>query len=962
MYSSLILIYIHVRILKVKRNERAYSLWTYIVLLTITVVKTLKKDDVYAGFTFRPGVQTSFNPQMDGNCQFSAVANLLQTELNTAVSANDLRQRVVNFLSAEPRLADDTLLDLAHFVEGADVHGYLVRMGSHHTFGDHLTLLGMACLFQVQFIILSSLGESGTRIVSPCTTSNFVANLPVLLLGHFAETEAVIGEHYVSLQAENNEVLQGIIHSLTSQNLPSNTAMPTGSTSQPKSVIKESEAVSSQSPCKSSPQTVPGLSMSSAAKPSWPDVPHQPHNITCIPPQELGSKVLRFQKHWFQEFPWLHFDASVNGVLCFICGSASRQGLATLAKCKKDSFTNTGFRNWKNAREKFGKHQNTTAHHLAVNDLQAQKQSTVTAQISSKARGDQLLAQNALLCIISSVRYLAQQGLALRGKEGDDGNLIQLLELRASDNGDIQQWLKKKTTFTNPQLQNEMLEIFSHAILRRLCEDINRSIQFGIVVDGTQDIQGNEQESICVRYVTEDLEVKEDFLGLYQVATTSGIAIASMLQDALTRLQLPIQHLRAQTYDGAGNMAGKYKGCQAELKRIQPLATYVHCGAHVSHLVTSKCVQVAPFIRDALDLVQELGNLYKSSGKFKNLYLNVHSDDADSPSPSRLKPICPTRWLTRSSAVMSVLSNYQDILVALEEAAAEFGSSTASRANGLHSRFSSGVTLIGLLAIQPILQCLEAFNRGLQGSSVTVSGMMEVANVTRSVLSSLRNDERFGEIFQSAQSRINEFDLTPLALPRRRKIPRRLDDGSAANTSPGTPEDLFRVQFFQVIDSALMHLDEEFQSTDLVKYNMLAAALISGNLDSSVVDSYPELSPFLPQELTFFHSKFSGNTVEDFRLCFKNMAPEVRSMFPQVERLLRLCLTSPASSCSAERSFSALRRLKTWLRSTMTQRRLNHVMICHVHRDLLMHLNCRDLARAFVNNNNDTRKPIFGEL
>ena len=42
----------------------------------------------------------------------------------------------------------------------------------------------------------------------------------------------------------------------------------------------------------------------------------------------------------------------------------------------------------------------------------------------------------------------------------------------------------------------------------------------------------------------------------------------------------------------------------------------------------------------------------------------------------------------------------------------EFGSSTASRANGLNSRFSSGVTLLGLLAIQPILQCLEAFNRG----------------------------------------------------------------------------------------------------------------------------------------------------------------------------------------------------------------------------------------------------------
>jgi hypothetical protein len=307
-----------------------------------------------------------------------------------------------------------------------------------------------------------------------------------------------------------------------------------------------------------------------------------------------------------------------------------------------------------------------------------------------------------------------------------------------------------------------------------------------------------------------------------------------------------------------------------------------------------------------------------------------------------------------------VLSNYKAILEALGDAAAEFGSNTATRANSLHSTFSSGKTILGLLAIQPILQCLEAFNRGLQGSSVTVSGMFEMADVTRTGLNSLRNEDRFREIFQSAQNRIDDYDLTPFVLPRRRKIPRKVGDGSAAHTSPETPQDLFRVEFFKVIDSAVMNLDEGFQSTDLDKYNLLASALTTGNLNSSVVDDYPELSPLLPQELSFFHSKFRGKTVEDFRLLFKGMAPEVRSMFPQVERLLRLCLISPASSSSAERSFSALRRVKTWLRSTMTQSRLNHVMVCHVHRDLLVELNCRDVAQAFINN--DTRGRIFGKL
>ena len=61
------------------------------------------------------------------------------------------------------------------------------------------------------------------------------------------------------------------------------------------------------------------------------------------------------------------------------------------------------------------------------------------------------------------------------------------------------------------------------------------------------------------------------------------------------------------------------------------------------------------------------------------------------------------------------------------------------------------------------------------------------------------------------------------------------------------------------------------------------------------------------------------------------MEPNVRCLFPAVEKLWRLLLISRASSCGAERSFSALHMLKTWLLSTMTEVRLNHVVVCHVH-------------------------------
>ena len=50
--------------------------------------------------------------------------------------------------------------------------------------------------------------------------------------------------------------------------------------------------------------------------------------------------------------------------------------------------------------------------------------------------------------------------------------------------------------------------------------------------------------------------------------------------------------------------------------------------------------------------------------------------------------------------------------------------------------------------------------------------------------------------------------------------------------------------------------------------------------------------------------------------------------FPIVSNFVRIALTIGTSTTSVERSFSSLRRLKTYLRSTMTQERLNSLLFC----------------------------------
>jgi hypothetical protein len=59
-------------------------------------------------------------------------------------------------------------------------------------------------------------------------------------------------------------------------------------------------------------------------------------------------------------------------------------------------------------------------------------------------------------------------------------------------------------------------------------------------------------------------------------------------------------------------------------------------------------------------------------------------------------------------------------------------------------------------------------------------------------------------------------------------------------------------------------------------------------------------------------------------------------LFPVIKQLLKILATLPVSTCTSERSFSTLRRLKTYLRNTMCEERLNGLALLHVHRDLIV--------------------------
>ena len=312
-----------------------------------------------------------------------------------------------------------------------------------------------------------------------------------------------------------------------------------------------------------------------------------------------------------------------------------------------------------------------------------------------------------------------------------------------------------------------------------------------------------------------------------------------------------------------------------------------------------------------------VGILLKKSGKYKAVFEGIASSgEVDGP-VRFIRPLCPTRWLCRLTAIECAIKHYETIIDSLLEMSAETGD-TAVKANGLHDRFMKGTTLLGLHMTQKPLAVLEQLNSALQARSANVSGMLEATEITIKQLKLWRSDESFDSIFDKTEDVVESTDMEHICLPRIRNPPNRLV-GNAQPCHSATPRDLFRRQYFEYVDTSFQQLTNRFDVSkgDMKRHAELEAMLITGACNADVEEKYPEIDTHkLEYQLPMFKGTTGAASMDEARTAYRGMDTTCRQMFSEVFVLLKLLLVCPASSCECERSFSCLRRLKTWLRST----------------------------------------------
>ena len=539
-------------------------------------------------------------------------------------------------------------------------------------------------------------------------------------------------------------------------------------------------------------------------------------------------------------------------------------------------------------------------------------------------------------------------------------------------------WLKRKANkYTSHQNQNDILKIMAIHVLREISVCLQKSPFITLMMDETTDVSNKEQLTIVLRWVTEDFEVNE---GMYHVPTIDAETLTKAAKDTLCRMNLPLSKLRGQCYDGASAMSGSKSGVAKRIQTEEPRAVYTHCYGHSVSLATCDAVKQSKPIKSALEMTHEITKLIKYSPHREGIFKELKHDidvSTGNHSPG-VRVLRPTRWTVHADSLGSIIGNYAALQSTWEEAIEiARDTETKARIGGVLAQMKSFDFLFGVVLGEMLLRQSDNLSKTLQKKSISAAEGQHVGKMVIDTLHSLRTEELFWtKVTTMAGSA--DIDVDEPQLPRRRKAPKRYEDGSTSGDFHGTPKAFYRQLYYEAIDSIVNTLENRFHQPGYQIYCKLLVkastkedfqALLDFICSFYKDDFHPGL--LQAQLLTFgldfqaVHKQLCGDratkpTIFEIRDYFKSLSHAQRQLLHQVCRVLQMILVMPATNATSERSFSALRQVKNYLRGTMGQR-LNYLMVLHVHKDHTDMINMLEVANDFVKES-DQRHEVFGKF
>ena len=682
------------------------------------------------------------------------------------------------------------------------------------------------------------------------------------------------------------------------------------------------------------------------------------------PPNALPSTFSyganrRFQISWLSKYPWLLYSPKLDGVFCGPCAL-----FMSIEKRKdKGLLVNKPFSNWIKISSILSDHCKLKYHLDSVQLADALRSSiqNPTSQVhvmTNKAleltmrKNEHILRQ-----IVRAILFLAKQGIAFRGKVEDielnknPGNFLALLKTFAESDEVLYDHLyntrAKNATHLSPRTQNEIIGIIGNdVILSSIISSIKKAKYFSVLADEVS-CHNVEHLPICVRFVDDNDEIREEFITFLKLERVRADDIANSIIQSLEGFGLSLDGLRGQGYDGASTMSGVKAGVQAKILEKQPKALYTHCAGHSINLAILNSCSV-PSIRNCIDQIKGFTLWIKYSAKREGLLKAIIGKRSQvGTNRASILNVCVTRWVENIDG-WERFSQYHPFLIELCEVViygnSEFckfndGWSAEDKKNALaHLKALESFEFVySLVTLFRSLSYIKEAIVKLQGKSQDlVSGMGIIERCSKELIREREDIDNYSQRIFRHSSRLAQQSNIQIMQPRTNQ---RQQHCSNPNTT--SVEEYFKlsvaIPFLDHLISDIGSRFSEHSKRVATLQGLLPINITSSTTFSDIEPAIALYSDDLPNplildeelhrwKLRWLEVSQQGRP-ETLSDALKQCSPE---HLPNINTLLKLFATLPLSSCSCERSASALCRLNNYLRSTQTAERLSALALIHI--------------------------------
>ena len=546
-------------------------------------------------------------------------------------------------------------------------------------------------------------------------------------------------------------------------------------------------------------------------------------------------------------------------------------------------------------------------------------------------------------------------------------SFIALVRLLAGTNSCLDQHLRTgpaNAKYISKNIQNEILEIAADQIRDFYREYLREWAHFSVVADEVTS-HGQEILSVCLRFLEvqkgnfelkpKKHEVLLDFAFLQRI---TGESIAHGILCVLEKHKIDIRNCRGQAYDTTSSMSSSSVGVKAHIKRVAPDADYQGCCLHSLNLVLCKSSQITA-IRNMFDSCQQAYLFFHNSPKRQRFLEHVISCQCPATKKTKINGLCKTRWVERHTTFDTILELYTYLIETWNEICYpsncdklypdgsnwKWNSETRTAANGLRYTFVEFEHIVVFMLvkqllepIRPIAECLQARLQELYFGFKKVDEVVQFYKRIRNDV-----DVEHNRIYAKAKKLAADIGSDE-AMPRIIKGRQR-----RANPTVLLPCDYWRVALtIPFLDSILSELESRFASDKREHFELcvLVPEFITKkeSLEETVGILTSKWGHLMPTEDNFeselIRWRQHCHGITEIKSITQLLSEDADLLFfSNVRELLCILAVLPIGSAEAERSFSCLRQVHTWLRTTMTCDKLGNLGVLALHGfDILLNI------------------------